>query len=55
MAGYWMRPDETAEAMTADGFLRTGDIAQVDERGYVFVVDRKKDMINVSGLQCLSE
>jgi long-chain acyl-CoA synthetase len=49
MAGYWMRPDETAEAMTADGFLRTGDIAQVDDRGYVFVVDRKKDMINVSG------
>ncbi len=49
MAGYWMRPDETAEAMTADGYLRTGDIAQVDDRGYVFVVDRKKDMINVSG------
>ncbi len=35
--------------MTADGFLRTGDIARVDERGYVFIVDRKKDMINVSG------
>jgi long-chain acyl-CoA synthetase len=49
MAGYWLRPDETAKAMTADGFLRTGDIARVDERGYVFVVDRKKDMINVSG------
>ena len=42
-------PDETAEVMTADGFLRTGDIARVDERGYVYVVDRKKDMINVSG------
>ncbi len=49
MAGYWMRPDETANVMTADGFLRTGDIARIDERGYVFVVDRKKDMINVSG------
>ena len=49
MAGYWNRPDETANAMTADGFLRTGDIARVDERGYVYVVDRKKDMINVSG------
>jgi long-chain acyl-CoA synthetase len=49
MAGYWNRPDETAQVMTADGFLRTGDIAQVDDRGYVYVVDRKKDMINVSG------
>src|ERR1700744_3997914 len=49
MAGYWNRPDETAKVMTADGFLRTGDIARVDERGYVYVVDRKKDMINVSG------
>jgi long-chain acyl-CoA synthetase len=49
MAGYWKRPDETAKVMTADGFLRTGDIARVDERGYVFVVDRKKDMIIVSG------
>ena len=49
MAGYWNWPDETAKVMTADGFLRTGDIARVDERGYVFVVDRKKDMINVSG------
>jgi long-chain acyl-CoA synthetase len=48
-AGYWNRPDETAKVVTADGFLRTGDIARVDERGYVFVVDRKKDMINVSG------
>jgi long-chain acyl-CoA synthetase len=49
MAGYWNRPDETANVMTADGFLRTGDIARVDERGYVYVIDRKKDMINVSG------
>ena len=49
MAGYWNRPDETAKVMTADGYLRTGDIARVDERGYVYIVDRKKDMINVSG------
>ena len=49
MAGYWKKPDETASVMTADGFLRTGDIVRVDERGYAFVVDRKKDMINVSG------
>jgi len=49
MAGYWNRPDETAKVMTADGFLRTGDVARMDERGYVAIVDRKKDMINVSG------
>jgi long-chain acyl-CoA synthetase len=49
MAGYWNKPEETAMVMTADGFLRTGDIARVDEQGYVYVVDRKKDMINVSG------
>jgi len=49
MVGYWNMPEETAKVMTADGFLRTGDIARVDERGYVFVVDRKKDMIIVSG------
>jgi long-chain acyl-CoA synthetase len=49
MAGYWNKPEETAEVMTPDGFLRTGDIARVDERGYVTIVDRKKDMIIVSG------
>lgn len=49
MAGYWRRPDETAAVLGPDGFLRTGDIARVDERGYVFIVDRKKDMIIVSG------
>jgi long-chain acyl-CoA synthetase len=49
MAGYWNRPDETAKVMTADGFLRTGDVAKVDERGYAYIVDRKKDMILVSG------
>ncbi len=49
MAGYWLRPDETAKVMTADGFFRSGDIGVVDERGYFKIVDRKKDMILVSG------
>jgi len=49
MAGYWKRPDETAKVMTADGFLRTGDIGVMDESGYTRIVDRKKDMILVSG------
>ncbi|MEK0419001.1 MAG: hypothetical protein RI949_3007 [Pseudomonadota bacterium] len=49
MAGYWQRPDETAKVMTAEGFMRTGDIGTMDERGYFRVVDRKKDMILVSG------
>ncbi|WP_425256746.1 long-chain-fatty-acid--CoA ligase [Rubrivivax sp. RP6-9] len=49
MAGYWQRPDETAKVMTADGFFRTGDVGVVDERGAFRIVDRKKDMILVSG------
>jgi len=49
MKGYWKRPEETAEVMTADGFLRTGDLAKVDQDGFVRIVDRKKDMIIVSG------
>ena len=49
MAGYWQRPDETAKSMTADGFFKTGDVGVMDERGYVKIVDRKKDMIIVSG------
>ena len=49
MKGYWNRPDETERAMTADGFLRTGDVANVDSEGFVRIVDRKKDMILVSG------
>jgi len=49
MAGYWQRPDETAKVMTADGYFKSGDIGVVDERGYFKVVDRKKDMILVSG------
>jgi long-chain acyl-CoA synthetase len=49
MAGYWNRRAETVEVMTEDGFLRTGDIARIDERGYLYIVDRQKDMIIVSG------
>lgn len=49
MAGYWNRPDETAKVMTPDGFFKTGDIGIMDERGYTKIVDRKKDMILVSG------
>jgi long-chain acyl-CoA synthetase len=49
MAGYWQRPDETAKVMTADGFFKTGDIGIMNEQGYVKIVDRKKDMILVSG------
>ncbi|MEO5687501.1 MAG: long-chain-fatty-acid--CoA ligase [Burkholderiaceae bacterium] len=49
MAGYWKRPDETAKVMTDDGFFRSGDIGIMDEQGYVRIVDRKKDMILVSG------
>jgi long-chain acyl-CoA synthetase len=49
MAGYWNRPDETARVMTADGYLKSGDIGVMDERGHTRIVDRKKDMIIVSG------
>jgi long-chain acyl-CoA synthetase len=49
MAGYWQRPDETAKVMTADGWFRSGDIGVMDERGYFKIVDRKKDMILISG------
>jgi long-chain acyl-CoA synthetase len=49
MAGYWQRPDETAKVMTADGFFKSGDIGTMDERGYFKIVDRKKDMVLVSG------
>jgi long-chain acyl-CoA synthetase len=49
MAGYWQRPDETAKVMTADQYFKSGDIGMMDERGYVKIVDRKKDMILVSG------
>jgi long-chain acyl-CoA synthetase len=49
MAGYWKRDDETAKVMTADGFFKSGDVGVMDERGYIRIVDRKKDMILVSG------
>ena len=49
MAGYWQRPDETAKVMTPDGFFKTGDVGIMDERGYFRIVDRKKDMVLVSG------
>ena len=49
MAGYWQRPDETAKVMTPDGFFKSGDIGIMDERGYFKIVDRKKDMVLVSG------
>jgi len=49
MPGYWNRPDETAKVMTADGFFKTGDIGVMDAEGYTKIVDRKKDMILVSG------
>jgi len=51
MPGYWQRPEETAQVMTADGFFRTGDIGTMDEQGRVTIVDRKKDMISVSGFK----
>ncbi len=49
MSGYWNRPEETDKVMTADGYFRTGDIGVMDEKGYTKIVDRKKDMILVSG------
>ena len=49
MAGYWQRPDETAKVMTPDGFFKTGDIGVVDTKGFFRIVDRKKDMVLVSG------
>jgi long-chain acyl-CoA synthetase len=51
MLGYWRRPDETAMAMTTDGYFRTGDIGVMDVQGRVRIVDRKKDMITVSGFK----
>ena len=49
MKGYWKREDATAEVMTSDGYFRTGDIGVMDEEGYFTIVDRKKNMILVSG------
>ena len=49
MKGYWQRPEETAKVIDGDGWLHTGDMARMDDRGYFYIVDRKKDMILVSG------
>jgi len=49
MKGYWQRPEETAKVIAADGWLHTGDMAKMDEKGFFYIVDRKKDMILVSG------
>ena len=49
MKGYWQRPEETANSIDSDGWLHTGDIARMDENGFFYIVDRKKDMILVSG------
>ena len=51
MQGYWQRPDETALVMTPDGFFKSGDVGEMDGRGYIKIVDRKKDMIVVSGFK----
>ena len=51
MKGYWKKPEATAETLTADGWLKTGDVAYVDKEGHFFIVDRKKELIKVKGLQ----
>ena len=51
MQGYWQRPDETALVMTPDGFFKSGDVGEMDAKGYIRIVDRKKDMIVVSGFK----
>jgi long-chain acyl-CoA synthetase len=51
MSGYWQRPDETAKVMTPDGYFKSGDVGRMDERGFVKIVDRKKDMIIISGFK----
>ena len=49
MKGYWKKPDETRESLTSDGYFRTGDVGTMDEDGYLYVVDRTKDMLLVGG------
>jgi long-chain acyl-CoA synthetase len=51
MKGYWRRPAETKDVLTADGWLRTGDIGTLDAQGYLKLLDRKKDMVIVSGFK----
>ncbi len=55
MAGYWQHPAETAKVLDKDGWFATGDIGVMDDQGFIKIVDRKKDMIMVSGFQRLSE
>lgn len=55
MKGYWQRPEATEEIPRCQRWLKTGDIAVIDEDGFVRIVDRKKDPILVSGLQCLPQ
>ena len=52
MKGYWNRPDANREAITEDGWFRTGDMAKMDEDGYFFIVDRKKDLIIRGATTC---
>jgi long-chain acyl-CoA synthetase len=51
MAGYWQRPDDTAQVLFGDGWLRTGDVGRLDDAGFLFIEDRKKDVIVVSGFK----
>jgi long-chain acyl-CoA synthetase len=51
MGGYWQQPDETAKVMTPDGYFKSGDIGEMDQRGYIKIVDRKKDIIIISGFK----
>ena len=51
MKGYWNKPEATKETLTPDGWLKTGDIAYVDEEGKFYIVDRKKELIKYKGLQ----
>jgi long-chain acyl-CoA synthetase len=53
MKGYWQQPEETAKTIDAEGWLHTGDVARMDDAGFFYIVDRKKDMINVSGMKVL--
>jgi long-chain acyl-CoA synthetase len=55
MAGYYKQPEETASAIDSDGFMHTGDVAVQDEAGYLKIVDRTKDMVNVSGFKVFSK
>ena len=53
MSGYWQQPEANAAAFTADGYFKTGDVGVFDERGFLKIVDRKKDMVIVSGFNVI--